>query len=104
MAIKSTRLISTNIEEVFSAVGQQAVTVIYICNTSGSTVSVNVYLVSDGSTFGGEENQIYSQLEITANDTYVISTEKLILDDLDQIEVQANVGNAITVTVSSFAI
>lgn len=104
MAIKSTRLISTNIEEVFSAVGQQAVTVIYICNTSGSTVSVNVYLVSDGSTFGGEENQIYSQLEITANDTYVISTEKLILDDLDQIEVQANVSNAITVTVSSFAI
>lgn len=104
MALKSTRLMTTGIEQVFLAVGQQAITTIYICNTTGSTVSVNVFAVSDGSTSGGSENQIYSELEITANDTYVISTEKLILDDTDQIEAQANIADAVTVTVSSIEI
>ena len=104
MAIKSTRLLTTAITEIFQAVGQQAITVIYICNTTNSNVSVNMYVVSDGSTSGGEENQILSQLEITAHDTYVMSTEKLILDDLDQIELEANVADAITTTVSSIEV
>ena len=104
MAIKSTRLLTTGITEVFQAVGQQAITVIYMCNTTNSNVSVNMYVVSDGSTSGGEENQILSQLEITAHDTYVMSTEKLILDDLDQIEIEANVADAITATVSSIEV
>ena len=104
MAIKSTRLLTTGITEVFQAVGQQAITVIYICNTTNANVSVNMYVVSDGSTSGGEENQILSQVEITAHDTYVMSTEKLILDDLDQIELEANVADAITTTVSSIEV
>ena len=104
MAIKSTRLLTTDITEIFQAVGQQAITVIYICNTTNANVSVNMFVVSDGSTSGGEENQILSQLEITAHDTYVMSTEKLILDDLDQIELEANVADAITATVSSIEV
>jgi len=102
--ITSTRILTTGITEIFQAVGQQAITVIYLCNTSNANVSINMFVVSDGSTSGGEENQILSQLEITANDTYVMSTEKLILSDLDQIEVEANVADAITTTVSSIEI
>ena len=104
MAIKSTRLLTTGATEIFQAIGQQAITVIYICNTTGGDVSVNMYLVSDGSTLGTEDNQILSQLVITANDTYVMSTEKLILDDLDQIQLEANVGNVVTATVSSIEV
>lgn len=107
MAITNTRLNDVLPTRVFQASGQQAITVMYICNTSDTVgnVSVNVYCVdSDDSTSGSLDNMIYSKLEITQNDTYVISTEKLVLDNNDEIEVEANVAGVITVTVSSFAI
>lgn len=104
MAIRNTRLTDTLPTQVFQAAGQEVVTVIYFCNTSGSAATVNIYCInSDDSSGAALTNQIYSELEITANDTYVMSTEKLILDSSDEIEVEANVANAITVTVSSFA-
>jgi len=107
MAIKNTRLTDTLPTRVFQAVGQEVVSVIYLCNTSDvvGNVAVNVYCIdSDDSSAGSVDNMIYSKLEITQNDTYVVSTEKLILDNGDEIEVEANVGNVITVTVSSFPI
>ena len=105
MAIRSTRLLDTNPTQVFLAAGQQAITVIYICNTTGGTVSVNVNVINDDdSTGSGIDNRIYSDLQINGNDTYVISTEKLILDDGNEIEITADTSDAVTVTVSSFAI
>ena len=105
MAIRSTRLTTTNPTQVFEAAGQQAITVIYICNTSGSDVGVNVNVInSDDSTASSVDNIIYSDLVITSNDTYVMMDEKLILDNLNEIEMTANVSNAVTVTVSSIAV
>lgn len=105
MALTNTRLTDTEPTTVFAAVGQQAITTIHICNTTATNATVNVFAVnSDDSTGAGEDNQIYSALEINGNDTYVISTEKMILDDSDLIEVEANISNAITVTVSSIAV
>lgn len=107
MAITNTRLTDTLPTRVFQASGQQVVSVMYICNTSDTigNVAVNVYCInSDDSSAGSVDNIIYSKLEITQNDTYVISTEKLVLDNGDELEIEANVGNVITVTVSSFAI
>lgn len=105
MALSNTRLTDTEPTTVFTAVGQQAITTIHICNTTGSNALVNVFAInSDDSTGAGEDNQIYSELEINMHDTYVISTEKMILDDGDLIEVEANVANAVTVTVSSIAV
>lgn len=105
MAITNTRLSSTGTTTVFSAVGQQAITVMYICNTTGSDAEVTVYCMdSDVSLTPSANNTIYSNLLVTANDTYVISTEKVILDNGDLVTAEANVGNAITVTVSSIAV
>lgn len=105
MAITNTRLATTATTTVFTAVGQQAITVMYICNTTGNNARVNVFCIDSSDSSGAStENTIYSQLEITANDTYVISTEKLILDNGDLIEVEANVADTITVTVSSIAV
>jgi hypothetical protein len=50
------------------------------------------------------DNQVYSAVELTANDTYVISQEKIILDSGDLVDVEANVADCITVTVSSIAV
>lgn len=105
MAIRSTRLTTTNPTQVFLAAGQQAITVMYICNTTGSAVNVNVNVINDDdSTGSGIDNRIYSDLQITGNDTYVISQEKLILDDGNEIEITADTSDAITVTVSSIAV
>ena len=105
MAILNTRLFSSSPTTVFQAAGQQAITVIYICNTSGTDAEVNVYAVNnDDSTSGGNDNMILSQLSVTANDTYIMSLEKLILDDLDKLEVEANIPDVITVTVSSISV
>jgi hypothetical protein len=105
MAITSTRLFDTNPTTVFTAVGQQAITVMYICNTTAGNVSVNVNCISsDDSSSSSPDNRIYSDLLITSNDTYVIDSEKIILDNNDIIEVEASDGDAITVTVSSIAV
>jgi hypothetical protein len=105
MAITNTRLSTANSTPVFTAVGQQAITVMYICNTSGGDARVTVFCIDSSDSSGpSNENTIYSELEVTANDTYVISTEKLILDNGDFIEVEANIADAVTVTVSSIAV
>ena len=105
MAITNTRLLTSSPTTVFQAIGQQAITVIYLCNTTSTPVSVNVYVVNnDDSTATGDDNMILSQLEITANDTYIMSAEKLILDDLDQIVMEANIPDLVTTTVSSIAV
>lgn len=105
MAITNTRLFDTNPNTVFTADGQQAITVMYLCNTTSGPVTINMYVVDSADSSGpSNDNTVYSNLEITANDTYVISQEKLILNDNDFIDVQANVADAITVTVSSIAV
>jgi hypothetical protein len=102
MALTNTRLDTTDPTTVFDAVGAQAITVIYLCNTTASVVLVNVFVInSSDSTGSAYSNMVYSQLELTANETYVISTEKLILSDNDLIEVEANIADCVTVTVSS---
>jgi len=105
MALNNTRVSTTTATTVFQASGQTAITVMYFCNHSAGPVNINVYAVNnDDSTAGSLDNIIFSQLEITAGDTYIVSTEKLILDNGDEIEVEADVADAVTVTVSSIAI
>ena len=45
MAITNTRLATTASTPVFTAVGQQAITVLYICNTSAGPARVNVFCI-----------------------------------------------------------
>lgn len=101
MAILNTRLTDTSPTTVFQSSGQQVISVMYFCNTSNNTVSLNVFAVNnDDSTGASEDNIIYQNLELTGYETYVVSTEKLVLDNLDEIEIEANVANVVTITVS----
>lgn len=111
MAITNTRIDTTNLKNVFTAVGQQAITVMYICNTGNQDVVANVYCVDSSDSSGAsEDNMIYNQLLITAGnsssngDTFVMSSEKLILDNGDFIDIEANIANVLTVTVSSISV
>jgi hypothetical protein len=105
MAITNTELTTTNATTVFEAVGQQAITVIYITNTTATPVAFNMFVInSDDSVGAAFDNQVYSTVELTANDTYVISQEKIILDNGDLIDIEANIADCVTVTVSSIAV
>ena len=94
---------------------QYAVTTIILCNTSNSvTANVNVYaqsfagggaLNAAGSLGIGTSTQILSNIAIPPTETFVMDTEKFILesnDRLDASEMSSN-GGIITCTVSAIA-
>jgi hypothetical protein len=103
MAITNTQLTSTSPITVFSTVGQAVVSTVYVCNTSGSDVSVDVHAIAGNIAAAGAENAIYANLAVVANDTYVMDVEKLVLENGDALVFTANTANAVTVTVSSFS-
>ena len=72
----------------YTAAGDVAVTVIYICNTSATDGDVDVYLVPNGQSVGSQ-HLIYKNLIIRSNDTYIIDSEKLILASGDKIYIAA---------------
>ena len=63
----------------FTASEDTAVTVIYITNKTDGDGTVDVYVVPNGASVS-DQHLVYSQLTIKARDTYIIDTEKMILE------------------------
>ena len=74
--------------EAFAASADTAVTAMYITNKSSTAGNVDIYVVPSGDTVG-ENFKIYNNLQIPAEDTYVIDSEKLILENGDKIYIAA---------------
>ena len=89
--------------QVYEAVGQNAITTMLFCNTSTNvTAKIDVYVVSDSSGYAaGPQTQILKEIPIPATETFVMDSEKFILEDLDTIHVRSDQAGAITVTISS---
>ena len=102
MAISNT-ILATTLGNVYVSSGSSAVTAIYLCNIDGSAQNFNLYAVPSG---GSADNttQIYANVSIVSEDTYVIDTEKLIMEDGDYLVGNCTANSAITVTVSSIGI
>lgn len=101
--ITNTQVPSATTAQVFLATGQQAITTMIFCNTSGVTdTALNVYVVPFGSN-ATPSTQIMKSVPIPAGETFVLDSERLILEDGDAIYAQATVNNLITATVSSLA-
>ena len=66
----------------FTASADTAITVIHITNKTDGDGTVDVYVVPsyDGSTTPTSNYLVYSQLTIKARDTYILDTEKMILE------------------------
>jgi hypothetical protein len=88
-----------------------AVTTMILCNTgapnltdeSVNTVSVNVYLVSNGQS-PVLANTIISNLIIPAGETVFLSEERVVLNKGDEIFVSATVPGLLAVTVSTLPV
>jgi hypothetical protein len=88
MAITNFQVGANTTSAAFTASVDTAVTVIYITNKSASDGNVNVYVVPSGDTVS-ENFKIYNNLLIPAQDTYILDTEKLILESGDKIYIEA---------------
>ena len=64
----------------FTASADTAVTVIYITNKSETDGTVDVYVTPNGASVS-ENHLVYTQLTVKARDTYIIDTEKMILEN-----------------------
>lgn len=81
MALTSTVLTETPIK-LYQSRGCSAITTMYICNASAFTVHFHLYAVMSGGT-PSILNTIYHNVPVQCNDTYVIDSEKLVLEDGD---------------------
>jgi hypothetical protein len=99
MSIKSTTLTSTAANLLAGSTGERAVTVIYLYNSDSAAVDVSLHAVPSGGT-ADASNLIYGNLSITAGDTYIVDSEKMLLDDGDGIYASAGTDNVVIATIS----
>ena len=101
MAITNSQLASATTTRLFLASSQQAITTMIFCNTDPvNDTSVDVYVVPYGKN-ANPTTQIMKGVPIPAGETFVLDTERLILEINDAIYAQASVDMIITATVSS---
>lgn len=102
MAIQNL-VIGTTPSAFYTSVGDSAVTCVYLCNTSNSSVTFSLHAVPAAGT-PSSSNRIYDSVTLTAKDTYVIDMEKLVLSNGDALYAAASQASAITVTISAVTI
>lgn len=85
-------------QAVYTSVGSNAIVVAYFCNTSLNPVTFSLHAVPMGGT-AGPSNVIYKNVNITAEDTYVMDTEKIIFDEGDSLWATASVDGVVVVTI-----
>ena len=104
MAIQNTRLTNGTAATVYASSGTSAITTIHLCNTTGATVTCNVYLATGSGIIPSANNAIYTNLSITAQNTYIIYAEKFILTNGDSIRANCTAADSVTATVSYIGI
>jgi hypothetical protein len=102
MAVSNT-VLTTSPVAVYTSSGNTVVTLLYFCNTSGGTRTVNVYVVPSGGS-ATSSTQIYKNVSITASDTLIIDSEKIILENGDKIFADADSNSSVTTTVGYIAL
>ena len=102
MAISNT-VRTTSPAAFYTSTGSTVVTLLYFCNTSGSTRTINLYVVPNGSS-PGTSTQVYSNYSINASDTLVIDSEKIILSNGDSLYANASAAASITTTVGYISV
>ena len=79
MAITNYQVVTNYDNAAYTATAETAVTVIYITNKTDGDGTVDIYVVPNGGSVG-EPFKIYTELTIKARDTYILDTEKMILE------------------------
>jgi hypothetical protein len=83
MSIQNAALTTTTASAVYTSSGNTVISTMHICNTGGSTVYANVYVVPSGS-IANSTNIIYANVAVTAFNT-LITQEKFALSNGDAV-------------------
>ena len=83
----------------YTSTNSSAITAMYFMNNHSGTVVIQLHVVKSGGSIS-TANKIIKDLSIAAGDTYVIDTEKLLLDNGDSIRATADVDSVVNVTTS----
>jgi hypothetical protein len=102
MAIRNTSL-TTSATSIYTSSGNSATTVMHFCNYTNNGATANVWLVPSGGS-ANSATIIYSNVSLTAQNTLVIDTEKIIFANGDSIYANASSVNSVTATVSYIGI
>lgn len=102
MAINNTALTATP-ASIYVSTGTSAITTIHLCNYTGSAIQANIYAVPNGG-IADTSTVIYSNVQITAYNTLIVSSEKMILENGDAIYADVDTVDSVTATVSSIGI
>lgn len=109
MAIKNTSLTSSpqSLLDPVPAGASYALTVLLACNTAVPDPSdedlnsdtLSVFVVPDGDSLGSN-HLIVNRVQVRAGETFTLDTEKLILEEGDQILASTGTGTDLAVTIS----
>ena len=93
--------VTTSAASVYTSVGNTAITFLSLCNYTAGNVAANVFVVPSGGT-PSNTNVIINNINITVGDTFQLyaASEKLLLNNGDSVQVDANANNAITAVTS----
>lgn len=99
MAILST-LLATSTGPITPNLGTDvAITVMMFCNLNTAIENIDVHAVANGAS-PSNTNKIVDQAPVDPGDTFIFSTERLVLGAGDRIHASATTGNMVAVTVS----
>jgi len=99
MAISNT-VLTTSISNVYVSSGNSVVSVMYFYNDNASTRDFSLFLVPSGTSTIDSTVQIYGNVQVTSQDTFVIDLEKLVLGNGDTIRANASANTSVTASVS----
>jgi len=98
MAIRNTTL-GTAPAQIYASSNTSAISLMYFCNVSSGSQTFTVHAVPAGGT-ASIANVIYYNVQISPTDTFVVDTERLILDHGDSVVAVASQDSTIVATVS----
>jgi uncharacterized Zn finger protein len=96
-------ILTDGISTVYTSANTNVIVSGFICNLHDSPVNVTVYLLPDSQT-AEDRYKIYNEITIAAGDTYIVDTEKIILDNGESVAAVASVTDVVAVTLITMAI
>lgn len=81
-----------------------AVTCIMFCNTSATSVKLDLYAIPSTVATKSSSTQVIKELSIPAKETFTFDTEKLVLGSADRVWAVCDTADALTATVSSMRV
>lgn len=99
MAILSTLLGTSTVPITPNLSTDSAITVIMFCNLNTSVENIDVHVVASGGT-PTNTNKIVNQAPVDPSDTFIFSTERLVLGAGDRIYAKTTTLNMVSVTAS----